>query len=451
MKNKISVRLSLYFGITLLLFTLIISIVFFWSFRSQTIRIHKQELQSRAVSIADTLSETAEASGNKGFGYGIGANGGYGALLRFLPELAGADVWVVDENLELLTAGRGGISNTYHYSDLPSDAESIINEVFTDKIVFSETFSGVLKEQTLTVGVPVKQNDQIVGVVLLHSPVNGINETVQNVSYILMLSLLLGLILSLILSIILSKHFTDPIVFKQAQDILKNEKLRRDFVSNVSHELKTPVTVIRCSLEAIHENVINDPEHIKEYNLTMLNEARHLERLVGDLLDLSRLQNPDFSIDKNEISLCDVIDDVTRSVSKIATAKNIAIKVNKDGSPCLFYGDYGRLRQMLMIILDNAIKFSQDGGIVELSLKNNALSVKDYGNGIPKEDLPHIFDRFYKSRDESNKQGTGLGLPIAKEIADRHNIIIIVNSDQNGTEFIFEFPLKHIKENTKKI
>ena len=94
-------------------------------------------------------------------------------------------------------------------------------------------------------------------------------------------------------------------------------------------------------------------------------------------------------------------------------------------------GDYGRLRQMLLIILDNAIKFSPSGEKIDIDFKNGVLTIRDNGIGIPKEDLPYIFDRFTRIKTEENKKGTGLGLAIAKEIAQRHNMKITIDSEEN--------------------
>ena len=103
-------------------------------------------------------------------------------------------------------------------------------------------------------------------------------------------------------------------------------------------------------------------------------------------------------------------------------------------------GFYGRLMQMFLFVLDNAIKFSPVGGEIRVSLSNRTVSISDQGNGIAKEDLPHIFDRFYKVVSEENKSGSGLGLAIAKQIADRHNIEVVVTSRLNaGTKFQFKF------------
>lgn len=315
---------------------------------------------------------------------------------------------------------------------------------------------------------------------LLHSPVHGTDDTIAQGMTILFFSILVALIISFLLLIIFSYYFTKPLSkmkstalklangeYKVKNNITQNdeigelactldilaarlydascesaklEQMRRDFVANISHELKTPVTVIRGSLEALVEKVVTEPIQVEEYQLQMLSEAKFLQRLIGDLLDLSRLQNTDFVIEKSEISICDIVDDVVRSATHLAQKKGVTISTDKKSNHCIICGDYGRIRQMLFIILDNAIKFSPQNGTIEVILTEHELSIKDNGKGIEPEHLPYIFDRFYKSRSEQNKTGTGLGLAIAKQIADRHNIQVIVESKIGyGSKFTFIF------------
>ena len=171
-----------------------------------------------------------------------------------------------------------------------------------------------------------------------------------------------------------------------------------------------------------------------------------MQRMVNDLLDLSRLQNPDFSININEFNLYDCISDAVRSGRRIASEKsvNIEFEHNEEAVCTMFTGDYDRIRQMILIILDNAIKFTDNiNSSVKITFKNNTLEISNVGEGISQADLPYVFDRFYKSRSEQNKNGTGLGLAIAKQIAIRHDIDIKVDSVQKGlTTFTFVFPEK---------
>lgn len=439
MNNKFSRKLSLYFGVTLLVFALVSGVLFTFLFRSHTLKLHKTELNERAESIASTLSDFISGNGS-GIGGGMG---GYGAYLRFIGDIAGTDVWIVDSELNLVTPGMGHgmMSGRYEYADLPPGAENLVKEVLSGKIAFSEDFSGLLSETTLTVGAPIKSGGNVLGVVLLHSPVHGTNEAIFSGLTMLGYSILAALALTFALSIFLAKRFTDPIISKEAVDALRMEKIRRDFVANISHELKTPVTVMRGSLEALVEKVVTAPELVEEYHRQMLTETVFLERLVGDLLDLSKLQNADFAIEKTEISLCECLDDCARSIAPIAASKNVMLSCAKDTEICDIKGDYGRIRQMLMIVLDNAVKFSPANTAVEVTLKDRILTVRDRGSGIAPEELPYIFDRFYKSRPEQNKTGAGLGLAIAKQIADRHGVKLTAGNDEGGgAVFTFKMP-----------
>jgi signal transduction histidine kinase len=177
----------------------------------------------------------------------------------------------------------------------------------------------------------------------------------------------------------------------------------------------------------------------------MLAECKSMERLVGDLLLLSKMQNPDFAIEKEPVNLIQVFDDIIRSAGAIAQKKNINIEVNKDCPVLMMLGDYDRLRQMFMVILDNAIKFSDENKTIHINLIKKdkiIVSIRDEGIGIHPEDLQHIFDKFYKSSLGKNSGGTGLGLAISRQIAQRHGGKIEVSSVQGeGSTFTFTFPL----------
>lgn len=477
LNNKIALKLSLSFALALIIFSIIISGVFLVLFKQYTVDLHKTQLQNYAQSLAQSLSSGRRYNGM-----------GYGAHLYFSSEIMGYNVWIVDENMNVITLRNMQhhkmMHTNYTFSELPPNASEVIREVFQDKTVFSEGFSDVLSQLTLTVGVPIKDaNGKVWGAVLLHSPVEGTTDGIYQGLMILGISIILALIIVLALAILFSYFFTKPLTkmksvamqlaegnyqakcnIKQKDEVgelanvmdllagrldeaskesLKLEQMRKDFVSNISHELRTPVTVIRGSLEALCDKIITDPKQIDEYHLQMLNEAKFLQRLVGDLLDLSRLQNPDFAIEKQELNLNDVISDVVRSARQIAKNKNVSINIDLKNPNLKISGDYGRLRQMFLIILDNAIKFSFANNKVDVLAKNDTIIIRDYGIGINEKDLPHIFDRFYKTHGEHNKVGTGLGLAIAKQIAERHNIELIAqNNFDGGAKFIFKIPLK---------
>lgn len=475
MNKKIVLRLMLYFSAALLLFSIIIGCVFIALFKNHTMQVNIDDLENRAVMIAQTLTDSMSESNHARMS---GGPGGYRSYLRLIDKIAMTNVWVVDENLELITANYQ-TPRRYCYADLPENAESVVKEVFSGTTTFSEGFSPVLDTPTLTVGTPIQKNGAIVGALLMHSPVDGIHEATQQGIQILILSIVTALLFAMLLSTLLAFSFTKPLKKMQksamrlangdytaktgicqkdeigelakSMDILSERlsiakqksdrfhQLQRDFVANVSHELRTPVTVLRGSLEALCDKVVTSPQQIEHYHQQMLTESLYLQRLVTDLLDLSRLQNTDFAIEMQPLNFCDVLNDAVRSVGQIAQKKEVTIELKMENAAVHIEGDYGRLRQMLLVILDNAVKFSPSRDTITVSFQGRTLKICDHGCGISEQDLPHIFDRFYKTKTPQNKTGSGLGLAIANQIAQRHGITISVKSMPNQeTCFTFE-------------
>ena len=479
--SKITRRLILYFGTSLVIFGVIIGVTFALLSSRQNIEVHVAEIERRAVNVADTFARFVFDEGMGGLRGGVP---GFRAFVYFIEDIAMSDVWIVDYNLELITFGRTPFSIA-SYRDLPPGAEQVILDALSGETTTSENFSAFLETETITVATPIIQpNGEIMGAVLLHSEMAGINEVTDRGLLILFFSMITAIVVAFFISIILSSRFTKPLgkmknaaiqikegdyltttdvrqddeigelavilddmavrLNESSQESAKLEKLRRDFVANISHELRTPLTVIRGSLESLCDGIVKDEVKIKQYHKQMLSESKYLERLVSDLLDLSKLQNIDFKMEMQEIDLKSVADDVIRTMNHIAAEKGIEIKSSFDSDCYFILGDYGRIRQMLIIILDNAVKFSPLSKKVTVSIKKTnttvKISVSDEGCGIEPSDIPYIFERFYKQRSEENKQGTGLGLAIAKQIADRHGALTFaVNLPDSGAEFSFEF------------
>jgi len=473
MRSKIARRLLKYFGTALILFALIIGSVFVVLFRESAVQMNRDALRQRAEAMASALS--GYASGGTG---AMGRRAGYGAYLKLLDQIAMTDVWVVDKDLNLITAGA--LDRQYAYADLPSDAEAVVASVFDGTTTFSEGFSGLLDAPTITVGTPIRSGDTVVGALLLHAPAGGVDQAVRQGLTAMGISLSVALLLSALLAAMLSIKFTRPLermeeaavslaagaygsktgvaqedeigklaaAIDQLSDKLQDaegererlNQLRQAFIANISHELRTPVTVLRGSLEALCDHVVEKPEQVSEYHRQMLSETIALERLVNDLMDLTRLENVDFPIEMQAVDLGNALDDAVRSARGIARSKEIEIRVERS-TPVVIIGDYGRLRQMLLIVLDNAVKYSPKGSAVEVRLTPNLVAIRDNGPGIPPEDLPHIFDRFYRASTARDTQGSGLGLAIAKHIAERHGVKIEVESEPGrGTEFQFTLP-----------
>ena len=224
------------------------------------------------------------------------------------------------------------------------------------------------------------------------------------------------------------------------------EKLRRDFVANVSHELRTPLTIIRGYTEALRDGTVTDPEQSARFNKIIVGETERLERLINDLLDLSRLQAQQYTMETEPIPLAEVVDSVVSIMRGKAKEKGIELSQTVDENVPPILGNGDRLVQLLLILIDNALKYTVKGKIsVELthSMQQVFLTITDTGEGIPPEDLPLIWERFYKVDKAHTREnhGTGLGLSIAKEIIDRHGAKVTLTSELNaGTTFVIQFP-----------
>ncbi|WP_425802435.1 ATP-binding protein [Desulfitobacterium sp. Sab5] len=235
------------------------------------------------------------------------------------------------------------------------------------------------------------------------------------------------------------------------QDISESERLeqlRKDFVANVSHEFRTPLTVIKGSLEALVDGTVDKAEDIEHYHQRMLSETKSLERLVGDLLELSRLQSGKISIHNEEIHIPSLLSGIIRSLQTIADKKDIKISYQGPTEVPAVIGDYDRLRQLFIIFIDNAVKYSPEATSITVALeikRNNELevSVEDQGYGIPEDDLPYVWDRFYKSDKSRKSSGTGLGLAIAKHLVELHDGQVSLTSELGkGTTVTVILPLK---------
>ncbi|AFQ45794.1 sensor histidine kinase [Desulfosporosinus meridiei] len=616
-KKSIALKLTAGFVGIVLISMLVIGGLFIQMFRQYTFSSREQTMLDRARSIAEVIAENSQSSGQFG---------GFAGSMRFLDRMTEAKVWITDKqgNLSLMSgmgfgkgrgagAGQGTGPGTgrgmgmrqgqpFNSEPLPQEAEKVIEGVLSGQESVSENFSSVYDEATLTVGVPIIDSDhQVIGSVLLHSPVTGITATVNKAVRILAVSLLGALVLALGLGVFYSLLFTRPLkamnltalemtqgnysvktgvnredelgqlgnsldllagklgytinqLFQEkgklkdiigsisdgivafdmtlkpisvnsalseimnrphpylnediekdlndlkieaqltkvteekktsqvlkdwlgkklmftlspivdnsgmvtgsvalVQDISKSERLeqlRRDFVANVSHEFRTPLTVIRGSLEAMVDGTVENSQEIKRYHQRMLSETRGLERLVGDLLELSRLQAGKIKMNKEKLYMPDLLEDVVRNFATIAGRKGIKVEyLTKQDIPA-FEGDYDRLRQLLVIFLDNAVKYSPVNTTVTVAtslfdIKTLSIIIRDQGYGIAAEELPYIWDRFYKTDKSRNSGGTGLGLAIAKHLIELQDASVSVQSElERGTVVEIKLPLGNPK------
>ena len=231
-------------------------------------------------------------------------------------------------------------------------------------------------------------------------------------------------------------------------EIVKLENMRRDFVANVSHELKTPLTSINGFVETL---IMNEDLQVSKRNRFLAiiqKESDRLKRLIEDILLLSSIENKNDLV-KESISLYDVFKEVYDMINYIASSKNIDLSYEFEDDKVVVqaYGDY--MKQLLLNLIDNAIKYTPNGGkvIVKQFTKDNNIIIEviDNGMGIPKEDQSKIFQRFYRVDKARSRSvgGTGLGLAITKHIVNSLNGSISVESEfGEGSKFIVKLPKK---------
>lgn len=227
----------------------------------------------------------------------------------------------------------------------------------------------------------------------------------------------------------------------------KLEEMRREFVANVSHELRTPLTSIKSYSETLMEGALEDGETAKRFLGVINSEADRMTRLVKDLLQLSRLDNKQMKWNITKLSLEELVRECIQKLEISANEKNQTLECFTIGEIQDVKVDRDRIEQVLLNILSNAMKYTPKDGKISIYVgkmySNVYVKVKDSGIGIPKEDLPRIFERFYRTDKARSREmgGTGLGLAIAKEIIEAHDGEISITSDiGKGTEVIIKLP-----------
>ena len=208
---------------------------------------------------------------------------------------------------------------------------------------------------------------------------------------------------------------------------------QREFAADASHELRTPLTVVRASLEHLRRHADEPVASVGDALDDIGAEVEHLTSLVDDLLLLARSDSGAISLDRLPLDLGDVAAAAASSLAKPAGAKDVRLEV--DPEPAMVEGDAARLRQLVFILVDNAIRHSPRGGHVRVAVRREGgtalLDVEDDGRGVTPEDMPHVFERFWRASGAPSG-GTGLGLAIAKWIVDRHQGSIEVSNRQGG-------------------
>lgn len=484
-KNRLFFRVYLYFALLVVLVASIIGGLFLNMYQSATRRQYRQQLENQADSISARFHEFI-------------ANEDYDSCLSYLEiltEIGDYEVWSLANPYAAVPMPSS--MTTINFSDVSQENyTNLIYSAYLGKERFLTSYSEIHGCTMMSVGVPVLGKDgSVCGALLISTSLEAQDDVIRSSMYMIFYSIITALAFSFGITLLFARQLSRPVremrdtalllasgnydektgikrkdeigelaetIDFLAEKLAENEKIRKnldqmrmDFFANVSHELRTPITVIRAYTETLVDGVVTEEEKVRQYYDRMLTECKSMERLVGDLLLLSKMQNPDFEIEKEPVNLVQIFDEITRSAGAIGAAKHIRIKVEHEKELYMMQGDYDRLRQMFLVIFDNAVKFSPEGSAVYVGIREVnemtaereggakvQVSIRDEGIGISKEELPSIFDKFYKSKLRQNAKGSGLGLAIARQIALKHGGDIQVFSEVGkGTEFVFTFEL----------
>jgi len=479
--KSLFLQVYIYFGVVMALTAIMIGIIFMRLYERNSLESYRQDIEKEITNVVDRTEEFVK---NNEDGENV-------ASYLEIIEIFNGDIYILSNpNAEHPMDTR--FANVKSVDNLSKkDFGDILNRVFSGQSVYEVEYMRTYRSRVLIIGEPVHgQKNEVIGGVLIRYYLTQQTEIIDTGFRMIVVSVVISLVISMILAILFAGNISHPIShirrvameltegnyeyrteidredeigeLAESMDVLAGrlgeieherenmEQMRMDFFANVSHELRTPITVMRGYTETLQDGVVTDPEKINHYYERMVKECQSMARLVGDLLLLSKMQNPDFSIDKEPIEMVSLFHDMIRSARVLAEEKQIEVDYQRNTDTILMMGDYDRLTQMFMVIIDNAVKFSMERShvFVRLELAEQEgdsfgkihISIRDEGVGISKEELPYIFEKFYKSKLRQNAKGTGLGLMIARQIAIKHGGVIEVQSEPGkGTEFRFVF------------
>ena len=232
---------------------------------------------------------------------------------------------------------------------------------------------------------------------------------------------------------------------RMAEQLEQTENMRRQLIGDISHELRTPLTAIKGSMEGLIDGVLTSDETTYQH---IYREADRLQRLVEDLQELSRVEGSAFKIIKEKISVDELLHDALAPLLNTFNTKGIQVSIHSEKNLPSMMADHDRILQVLQNLLGNALQFTPENGTIEINAikmdANVQISVKDDGEGIETDHLPHIFKRFYRadrSRSRQNGGGSGIGLTIAQSLVEAHGGKIWADSKGKGHGSIFTFTL----------
>ncbi|MBE7015250.1 MAG: HAMP domain-containing histidine kinase [Ruminococcaceae bacterium] len=354
-----------------------------------------------------------------------------------------------------------------------------VQSVLEDNVVRTSATS-YKNSREYIIGIPIKYHDAVIGGIFYFFPSSMMQGTIIRFSYMVFLSLLCAMAIAMGLVYFDSRHISGPLkelntaVLEiasgkydkhveihsrdeiaqlassfnyMARTLNQTEDMRNSFISDISHELRTPMTSISGFVEGILDGTI-PKEKEREYLKIVLDEANRLARLTNEMFEMTKMTSPEYKLSIKELNITETVRLCIISAEHKIDEKNLEIDVWFENDPCMVLADPDAIRRVLINLLENAIKFSNPHTTVGIKVcernKKICVDIVNHGSGISEEDIPHIFDRFYKS-DKSrgrDRAGAGLGLSFVKNILNLHSQQITATSvkevgEQYKTTFSF--------------
>ncbi len=478
--KKIFWRVGVYFAVALIVLTAITGIVFTRFNRRNITNVYKEEMKSLAKSVSKQVSEAMMGNGSGDFST-------YLSALEDFGELRNADIWILANPSAESPLGEEYTNvATSHVSFQEESMRALLNAAFNGKTKSYSGYDSIYDMDMMHIATPVKDaKGDNVGVVLVNGEMGYRENSVLQYEKYMLVSVVVALLISLVIAAFFSRQLVRPIIrikeialrmaageYAQKTKIIRKDELgmladsmdilskklveaeefretleqsRRDFFSNVSHELRTPITVVKGYAETLMDGYVDDVKKQREYFDRIIRECIGMERLVSDLLILSKMQNPDFELDKEVLNVIAVMQDAMRSVRVLMREKNIEGVLKYEDECSLIDGDYDRIRQLFLVLLQNAVKYADEGTEIKVNIARQEekilVSVEDTGVAVPREEWENIFEKFYRGNNHGNKDGSGLGLMVARHIVNRHSGRVWVTSDEERmTCFYVELP-----------
>lgn len=480
-KRKSILRNLFFAGFAIVIFSFAVIAVCFYSISSSNfeeqkeaaVRDKREMLISNAATVSEYFREVFSGEGSpmeREYRLMMGR-----ATLDIISRSTNSTILVFDKDKEIVAASGTEAENFKHGTVSGSYVEAVLGG---NHISDSDVVKDFGEDKLLTVGIPIIHENVVRAGVIISSPTVEIADNYNAIIPEMIVAVLITLIIAFLMFYLISKKITDPIKeinnavtefskgnFKKrvdykeknelgflsdninhmADSIENLENMRSTFVSDVSHELRTPMTSITGFVEGILDGTI-PKEKEEEYLSVVLSESKRLSRLVNDLLNISRLEGGYYKVEKTLFDINELLGKVLIKFEKSITEKNIQVNLELEDDVCIVKADEDGINQVVTNLMHNAVKFTPDNGEIDVcvSVKGQKayVEIKNTGEGIAKDKLEYIWDRFYKTDTSrgNNPKGVGLGLFIVQSIISKHNQEIMAESEE-GKYAKFTFTL----------